>query len=84
MNIYLINRQIEELLEEVDPETGEALFDPALLNELMMERENATEDLALGYKNLTAEASAIRGEAAVPYGYDSGRFSTGIKDQVIL
>lgn len=64
MNIYLINRQIEELLEEVDPETGEALFDPALLNELMMERENATEDLALGYKNLTAEAAAIRGEAA--------------------
>ena len=43
MNIYLINRQIEELLEEVDPETGEALFDPALLNELMMEREAATE-----------------------------------------
>ena len=64
MNIYLINRQIEELLEEVDPETGEALFDPALLNELMMEREAATEDLALGYQNLTAEASAIRGEAA--------------------
>ena len=64
MNIYLINRQIEELLEEVDPETGEALFDPALLNELMMEREAATEDLALGYKNLTAEAAAIRGEAA--------------------
>lgn len=64
MNIYLINRQIEELLEEVDPETGEALFDPEQLNELMMEKEAAAEDLALGYKNLTAEAAAIRSEAA--------------------
>ena len=64
MNIYMINRQIEELLSETDPETGEVLFDPEQLNELMMEKEAATEDLALGYKNLTAEAAAIRGEAA--------------------
>ena len=58
MNIYLINRQIEELLAETDPETGEVLFDPEQLNELIMEKEAATEDLALGYKNLTAEAAA--------------------------
>ena len=63
MNIYLINRQIEELLAETDPETGEVLFDPEQLNELIMEKEAATEDLALGYKNLTAEAAAIRAEA---------------------
>ena len=64
MNIYLIDRQIEELLNETDPETGEVLFDPEQLNELMMEKEKATEDLALGYKNLIAEAAAIRAEAA--------------------
>ena len=63
MNIYFINRQIEELLAETDPETGEVLFDPEQLNELIMEKEAATEDLALGYKNLTAEAAAIRAEA---------------------
>ena len=63
MNIYFINRQIEELLAETDPETGEILFDPEQLNALMLEKEAATEDLALGYKNLTAEAAAIRAEA---------------------
>ena len=31
MNIYFINRQIEELLAETDPETGEVLFDRAVL-----------------------------------------------------
>ena len=65
MNIYQIDRQIEELLSETDPETGEVLFDPEQLNTLMMEREQATEDLALGYKNLTAEAAAIRTEASI-------------------
>ena len=58
MNIYMINRQIEELLSETDPETGEVLFDAEQLNELMMEKEAATEDLALGYKNLKAEAKS--------------------------
>ena len=64
MNIYQIDRQIEDLLAETDPETGEILFDPEQLNTLMMEKERATEELALSYKNLTAEAGAIRTEAA--------------------
>ena len=64
MRIYEIDREIEALLEECDPETGEALFDEEKLAALEAQRETAVEQLALGYKNLAAEAEAIKAEAA--------------------
>ena len=62
MRIYEIDREIEALLDQIDEETGEVLFDPELLEELQMERERKVENLALAWKNLAAEAKAIKAE----------------------
>lgn len=63
MKIYEIDAAIEELIaESVDEETGELLFDPEKLEALQMERDRAVENLALYYKNLLAEAEAIKAE----------------------
>lgn len=63
MKIYEIDAAIEELIAgSVDEETGEILVDPEKLDALQMEREAAVENLALYYKNLTAEAKAIKAE----------------------
>lgn len=64
MTIYDIDQEILSLLSQVDEETGEALFDPDQLSALQMERERKVENLALAFKNLTAEAKAIRDEEA--------------------
>ena len=64
MKLYEIDRAIEELTSSFDPETGEALFDEAAFEALALQREQAIEDLALSVKNYTAEAKAIREEAA--------------------
>ena len=58
MKIYEIDAALEAL---VDPETGE-LSDYAAFEALQMEREAKLEGMALYYKNLTAEAAAIRAE----------------------
>ena len=62
MKLYEINQQIEQLLDNIDPETGEALFDEEALNELMLAREEKIEQVALAVKNITAEADAIATE----------------------
>lgn len=63
MKLYEIDREIESLLSDaIDPETGEVLFLPEKLEELQMEKERKTENLALAVKNLTAEGRAIREE----------------------
>lgn len=63
MNLYEIDRQIQELIENsVDPETGELTLDPAELDALQMEREAKIENLACYVKNLTADAKAIKAE----------------------
>jgi tetratricopeptide (TPR) repeat protein len=62
MRIYEIDQAIEALLGQIDEETGEVLFDPELLEELQMERERKVENLALAWKNLAAEAKAIKAE----------------------
>ena len=58
MNLYEIDQQI---LAQVDPETGEIL-DYEAFSELKMAREEKIEGMALWHKNLTAEAAAIRAE----------------------
>lgn len=62
MSIYEIDQEIMNLLSQVDEETGEVLFDEEKLAGLQMERDQKVENLALAYKNLTAEAKAIKAE----------------------
>ena len=58
MNLYEIDVAITSL---VDPETGEIL-DYEAFSELAMQREEKLEGMALWYKDLCAEAAAIRAE----------------------
>ena len=58
MNIYDIDQAIEAL---IDAETGEVCDLDAFLD-LQMEKEAKIENIALWYKNLTAEADAIKAE----------------------
>ena len=62
MTLYNINAQLEALLEQVDPETGELLCDMDQLEALSLERDRKLEGLALYIKNRDAEAKAIREE----------------------
>lgn len=64
MNIYEIDRQIRELIEnaEVDETTGELLLDTDALDALQMERDTKVENLACYIKNLKADAEALRNE----------------------
>ena len=58
MNIYQID---QEILNLVDPETGE-ITDWDAFDALQMARETKIENVACWYKNLVAEAAAIRQE----------------------
>lgn len=58
MNLYQIDQAILDL---VDPETGE-IVDWEAFDALQMEREAKVENVACWYKNLVAEADAIRQE----------------------
>lgn len=58
MNLYEIDAAITAL---VDPETGE-IADLTKLEELSMARDQKLENVACWYKNLTAEAQAIKNE----------------------
>lgn len=63
MKLYEINEALERLIEDsVDPETGEITIDIDALQELQMAREEKLEGLAVYYKGLMADASAIKGE----------------------
>ncbi len=62
MTLYEIDAQLEGLLEQVDPETGELLCDLEQLEALSLERDRKLENLALYVKNQDAEAKAIREE----------------------
>ena len=65
MTLYEINAQIKELIEQgftVDEETGEILSDLSALEDLEAAREEKIENILLYYKNLTADAKAIREE----------------------
>ena len=61
MNLYEIDAAITSL---VDPETGE-ISDFTKLEELSMARDQKLENVACWYKNLMAEAKAIRDEEKV-------------------
>jgi len=62
MKLYEINAALAELLNQVDPETGELMVDGAALDALMIQRGEKLEGMALTVKNLDAEASAIKAE----------------------
>ena len=62
MRLYEINAALEELLNQVDPETGELTCDLEQLEALTLAREEKLEGLALYCKNADAEAKAIREE----------------------
>ena len=59
MNIYQIDQQIQAIIENAD-ENGEV--DGELLEALQMARDTKIENLALAWKNLQAEAKAIKEE----------------------
>lgn len=64
-SLYEINSQIEQTWgAAVDPDTGEIINEEALqeLEQLGMQREEKLENLALFYKNLSAEAEALKAE----------------------
>lgn len=64
-SLYEINAQIEQAWNAaVDPETGEIISEEAAqaVEQLTMAREDKIENLALYYKNLTAEAKALKNE----------------------
>lgn len=62
MRLYEINAELDALLEQVDPETGELTCDLEALEGLMIAREEKLEGLALAVKNYDAEAKMIREE----------------------
>lgn len=62
MTLYQIDSQIADILDAVDPETGEFTGDVEALEILQMERETKLENIGLYIKNLRAEESAIKAE----------------------
>lgn len=67
-SLYEINSQIEQALNDAfDRETGEIINEDAVSawNHLEMQKDEKIEQLALLYKNLVAEAAALRAEKAV-------------------
>jgi hypothetical protein len=62
MTLYQIDQSIEAMLGEVDPETGEVLFDESAFEALQLARETNIENIACYRKNLAAEAAAIKFE----------------------
>ncbi len=65
MTLYEIDSRIQELLNDVDPETGELLADDAAFDALAMEREAKIENVACCIKNLTADVAALKAEEDV-------------------
>ena len=61
MTLYEIDARIRDFPFDVDPDTGEILNADAL-DALQMERESKLENIACLYKNLSADAKAIKDE----------------------
>lgn len=64
MTLYEIDEEIQELLSEVDPETGELITDYAVLDALLMEREAKIENIVLFIKNLSSDVRELKAEEA--------------------
>lgn len=62
MTLYEIDEEIQELLSEVDPETGELIMDYAALDALLMEREAKIENIVLFIKNLSSDVRELKAE----------------------
>lgn len=62
MNIYEIDNAIQELLANVDAETGELMIDTDALDALQMERDSKIENVACYIKNLSADVAALKAE----------------------
>lgn len=62
MTLYEIDEEIQELLSEVDPETGELITDYAALDALLMEREAKIENIVLFIKNLSSDVRELKAE----------------------
>ena len=60
--LYEIDKDLEQILTQVDEETGELDIDDAALDALMLERTQKLEGMACLVKNWDAEADAIRAE----------------------
>lgn len=63
MRLYEINAQLEELLANVDPETGELMIDTDALEALQIAKTEKLEGIALYIKDLKALATEIAKEA---------------------
>ena len=59
--LYEIDADLERLCSQVD-ENGELLIDQEALDALLMERTDKIEGVALLYKNVAAEAAAVKAE----------------------
>lgn len=64
MTLYEIDEEIQELLSEVDPETGELITDYAALDALLMEREAKIENIVLFIKDLSSDVRELKAEEA--------------------
>lgn len=64
MTLYEIDAGIQELLSEVDPETGELITDYEALDALLMEREAKIENIVLYIKNLSSDVRELKAEEA--------------------
>lgn len=64
MTLYEIDAGIQELLSEVDPETGELIADYEALDALLMEREAKIENIVLFIKNLSSDVRELKAEEA--------------------
>lgn len=62
MTLYEIDKNIEALVNTVDPDTGEITVDNDMLDALLMERDAKIENIACYIKNLVAESKAIKEE----------------------
>ena len=65
MKLYEIQAQIQQILDigiAVDEETGEVLADESQLEALQMEEAEKLENIICYYKNLNADADAIKAE----------------------
>ena len=62
MTLYEIDKNIEALVNTVDPDTGEIIVDNEALDALLMERDAKIENIACYIKNLVVESKAIKDE----------------------
>ena len=63
MNLYEINAELQNILNSVDPETGEITDEQlAALSEITLARDEKIDNIACYIKSLKAEAEALKAE----------------------